>query len=206
MKDRDSEEWRVLRSLPKEEIVGFINEYLSGERGRAEKEQSDGRKQDGSAGGESKGNADAESGSAGGSHDEGNGAGRAGEPVEGKEEPVAPVDKTDGAVGQEDAPKPVGKGVFGNIYDAFKGKVRKAFEFLMKHKSGDLLGVFHREDIGDIDLVWGNEDMGLAHILGKHVGKGKDFATASEAMEMVERIVNGGVGRKRERKPLCYRT
>lgn len=51
-----------MRSLPKEEIVGFINEYLSGERGKAEKEQSDGRKQDGSAGGESKGNADAESG------------------------------------------------------------------------------------------------------------------------------------------------
>lgn len=41
--------------------------------------------------------------------------------------------------------KPIGKGIFGNIYDQFKGKVKAAFDFLIKHKSGDLLGVFHRE-------------------------------------------------------------
>ena len=40
--------------------------------------------------------------------------------------------------------KPIGKGLFGNIYDQFKGKVQEAFDFLLKHKSGDLLGVFHR--------------------------------------------------------------
>lgn len=49
--------------------------------------------------------------------------------------------------------KPIGKGIFGNIYDQFigniydqfKGKVKAAFDSLIKHKSGDLLGVFHSE-------------------------------------------------------------
>lgn len=58
----------------------------------------------------------------------------------------------------DEEPKPVGSGVFGNIYNQFKGKVKEAFDFLMKHKGGDLLGVFHRKDVGDIDLVWGDEN------------------------------------------------
>lgn len=41
--------------------------------------------------------------------------------------------------------KLIGKGIFGNIYDKFKGKVKAAFDSLIKHKSGDLLGVFHSE-------------------------------------------------------------
>ena len=91
----------------------------------------------------------------------------------------------------EDA-EPIGTGAFGNIYNQFKGKVKEAFNFLMSHKSGDLLGVFHRDDVGDIDLVWGNEKMGLAHILGKHVGEGKDFETPDDAIAMIENVINSG--------------
>ena len=91
----------------------------------------------------------------------------------------------------EDA-EPIGTGVFGNIYNQFKGKVNEAFNFLMHHKSGDLLGVFHRDDVGDIDLVWGDENMGLAHILGKHVGEGKDFETPDDAVSMIDNVINNG--------------
>ena len=91
----------------------------------------------------------------------------------------------------EDA-EPIGTGVFGNIYNQFKGKVKEAFNFLMHHKSGDLLGVFHRDDVGDIDLVWGDENMGLAHILGKHVGEGKDFETPDDAVSMIENVIDNG--------------
>ena len=91
----------------------------------------------------------------------------------------------------EDA-EPIGTGAFGNIYNQFKGKVKEAFNFLMHHKSGDLLGVFHRDDVGDIDLVWGDEKMGLAHILGKHVGEGKDFETPDDAIAMIENVINSG--------------
>ena len=92
----------------------------------------------------------------------------------------------------DEEPKPVGSGVFGNIYNQFKGKVKEAFDFLMKHKGGDLLGVFHRKDVGDIDLVWGDENGGLAHILNKHVGEGKSFANVNEAMSHIQNIIETG--------------
>ena len=92
----------------------------------------------------------------------------------------------------DEEPKPVGSGVFGNIYNQFKGKVKEAFDFLMKHKGGDLLGVFHRKDVGDIDLVWGDENGGLAHILNKHVGEGKSFANVDEAMSHIQNIIGTG--------------
>lgn len=34
---------------------------------------------------------------------------------------------------------PIGTGVFGNIYDQFKGKAKEAFEFLIANEEGDLL-------------------------------------------------------------------
>ena len=88
---------------------------------------------------------------------------------------------------------PIGKGVFGNIYDQFKGKVKEAFAFLRKHKSGDMLGVFHRDEIGDIDLVWGDKKGGLLHIISKHVGKGKSFENVDEMRERIDGIIRDGI-------------
>ena len=105
--------------------------------------------------------------------------------------PPAPPTSPDGD-GEE--PTPIGSGFFGNIYDQFKGKVKEAFDFLLKHRSGDLLGVFHRDDIGDIDLVWGDasKEMGLDHIISKHVGAGKDFSTIEEAVSRIESVIKNG--------------
>ena len=94
--------------------------------------------------------------------------------------------------GEEENLQPIGQGAFGNIYNQFKGKVKEAFNFLISHKSGDLLGVFHRDDVGDIDLVWGNDKMGLAHIIGKHIGKGKDFENIDDAINMIDEVINKG--------------
>ena len=95
---------------------------------------------------------------------------------------------------EKQEPKPIGRGVFGDIYDQFKGRVKEAFDFLIRHKSGDLLGVFHRDDIGDIDLVWGSaeQEMGLDHIINKHVGEGKDFNTIDEAVGRIESVIANG--------------
>lgn len=89
-------------------------------------------------------------------------------------------------------PKPVGQGFFGNVYNQFKGNVMHAVKFLAKHESGDLLGVFHRKDVGDIDMVWGDEGGGLCHILNKHIND-KDFPTVKELVSRIEDIVNNGV-------------
>ena len=93
----------------------------------------------------------------------------------------------------EGEPKPVGKGLFGNIYDQFKGKVKEAVEFLLKHKSGDLLGVFHRDEVGDIDLVWGDDNKGLQHIINGHIlVKDPDFKNIDEAISRIDDIVKNG--------------
>ena len=93
----------------------------------------------------------------------------------------------------DEEPKPVGSGVFGNIYNQFKGKVKEAFDFLMKHKGGDLLGVFHRKDVGDIDLVWGNHGGGLAHIIRRHIIEQNDFKNVDEIQKVIEDVIRNGL-------------
>lgn len=88
-------------------------------------------------------------------------------------------------------PKPIGHSTFGSVYNQFKGKVLQAVKFLTNHKSGDLLGVFHRQDIGDIDMVWGDDGGGLCHILNKHINE-KDFPTVKDLVSRIEDIVNNG--------------
>ena len=94
--------------------------------------------------------------------------------------------------------QPIGKGVFGNIYDQFRGKVKEAFDFLFSKKEGYLKGVFHRDEIGDIDLAWGEAKTksggkGLAHILRKHVETLSDFTSPQEAASIIEDVVKNGV-------------
>lgn len=88
-------------------------------------------------------------------------------------------------------PKPIGHSTFGSVYNQFKGKVLQAVKFLVNHESGDLLGVFHRNDVGDIDMVWGNEGCGLCHILNKHIND-KDFPTVKDLVSRIEDIINKG--------------
>ncbi len=97
--------------------------------------------------------------------------------------------------------KPIGQGENGNIYDQFRGKPKEAVDFLVKNRSGDLLGVFHRDDIGDIDLIWGNEDGGLFHIINKHVGVNengtiRDFATIDDMVDSLTNIIENGETRE----------
>lgn len=66
--------------------------------------------------------------------------------------------------------QPIGHGAFGAIYDQFKGKAQEAIEFLSEKQDGEAIGALHHKDVGDIDLVWGNEKMGLRHIIDKHPG------------------------------------
>ena len=95
---------------------------------------------------------------------------------------------------KEAEPQPIGTGDFGPIYDQFKGKAKEAIDFLMKKQGGDIVGVFHRDDIGDIDLVWGDasKNMGLAHIVDKHVGEGRDFADIEDATNHIISTINNG--------------
>ncbi len=54
---------------------------------------------------------------------------------------------------------------WGHHYSEFKGDGLGAINKLLETKKGFVAGAFHKEGLGDIDLVWGNKDYGLEHIL-----------------------------------------
>ncbi|MGP1414492.1 MAG: hypothetical protein ACTTJ6_00975 [Treponema sp.] len=77
-------------------------------------------------------------------------------------------------------------------YPEYKGKGQEAVDFIVKNKGGQVRGAFHREEIGDIDVVWGevtdkekHTGYGLAHIIDKH---GMDAVT-----KIGEAVKNGKV-------------
>ena len=94
--------------------------------------------------------------------------------------------------------KSVGKNQFGDVYDQFKGKPKEAFDFLLKNKDGYLKGVFHRDEIGDIDLAYGSapnpyKGKGLAHIIRKHVETLHDFPSVDDAINTITDVISNGV-------------
>lgn len=56
---------------------------------------------------------------------------------------------------------------FGTNYAEFYRDGTGAVKKLMAEKQGQVAGAFYREELGDIDLVWGNEKFGLQHILAQ---------------------------------------
>ena len=101
----------------------------------------------------------------------------------------------DGAVpekAQQLEPEPIGTNRFGNIYNWVKGQFQSAASFLNNLKSGYLRGVFYRDGIGNIDMVWGNEKAGLQHIINKHIEEADDFNSVEEAMQVINETINNG--------------
>ena len=61
------------------------------------------------------------------------------------------------APGQSGVPVNEEVGPFGRIYRQFKGKAKEAIQFLLGMKEGEAVGALSHPEIGDIDLVWGEE-------------------------------------------------
>ena len=92
--------------------------------------------------------------------------------------------------------KPIGKGVFGNIYDQFKGKAKEAIAFLFKRKEGEAIGALYHPEIGEIDLVWGKEGtgksdgFGLAKLAKYHPEVLENLQEILNDMHVTQRSVN----------------
>lgn len=105
--------------------------------------------------------------------------------------------------------KPVGKGKFGDIFAAFRGKAKAAWQYLSALKSGQARGVFYRPEIGEIDLVWGEaptpySGKGLAHIDRKHVKTLGDFASMEEAIGVIDDVVRNGEFTEQDAKTAVF--
>lgn len=66
-------------------------------------------------------------------------------------------------------------GDFGEIFTQFYHQPKEAIQFLKRVQCGECVGALYRDDIGDIDLIWGevtdpimHKGYGLAHIIDKH--------------------------------------
>ncbi|GAA7766808.1 DUF3519 domain-containing protein [Helicobacter pylori] len=93
---------------------------------------------------------------------------------------------------------------WGPNYSEFKNDGLGAINKLLETKKGFVAGAFYKEGLGDIDLVWGNKDYGLEHILKRRIesyikkGLKPEFAEqrALNLIRMIpEAIEKGKVGR-----------
>ncbi|MCQ2704559.1 DUF3519 domain-containing protein, partial [Helicobacter pylori] len=69
---------------------------------------------------------------------------------------------------------------WGPNYSEFKNDGLGAINKLLETKKGFVAGAFHKEGLGDIDLVWGNKDYGLEHILEKRKKQYKRLGLTNE--------------------------
>nr|WP_280635402.1 DUF3519 domain-containing protein [Helicobacter pylori] len=84
---------------------------------------------------------------------------------------------------------------WGHNYSEFKGDGLGAINKLLETKKGFVAGAFHKEGLGDIDLVWGNKDYGLEHILKRRESDAIDKGMSREeskkyALEIINNIPN----------------
>ena len=84
---------------------------------------------------------------------------------------------------------------FGQNYTDYYHKGIKALEKVLQEKKGQVVGAFTRADIGDIDVVWGNEKVGLQKIITKH---SHEFGIFGEGQQGIvggisEIVTNGNV-------------
>ncbi|MDO7827781.1 DUF3519 domain-containing protein, partial [Helicobacter pylori] len=96
---------------------------------------------------------------------------------------------------------------WGHHYSEFKGDGLGAINKLLETKKGFVAGAFYKEGLGDIDLVWGNKDYGLEHILEKRKKQYKRLGLTNEQAkertnELLKEILNIiQKGLKEEDKP-----
>ena len=88
-------------------------------------------------------------------------------------------------------------GDFGEIFTQFYHQPKEAIKFLKRVQCGECIGALYRDDIGDIDLVWGevtdpirHEGYGLTHIIDKHGAEIK--ALGFEVEDFIPIIVQFG--------------
>ena len=74
---------------------------------------------------------------------------------------------------------------FGTNYAEFYHDGVGAVNKLLAEKKGQVAGAFYRKELGDIDLVWGNEQIGLNKILSKHEGDFKEFGGVASGLEKI---------------------
>ena len=91
---------------------------------------------------------------------------------------------------------------FENLYgEEFRGyKGQQAVNKLLNEKRGHVKNAFFRHDIGMIDLVWGNNDFGLKHIISR---REEQKININKFLSDLTECINNGKFRKLNKKGKC---
>lgn len=93
---------------------------------------------------------------------------------------------------------------FGENYTEYYHDGKGALQKLLIEKQGQVAGAFHRKDLGDIDLVWGDGNFGLSHIVNRReedfikqgLNKIEAKNKALNFIKEMENIINNGSVKK----------
>ncbi|WP_086245250.1 hypothetical protein [Campylobacter devanensis] len=80
---------------------------------------------------------------------------------------------------------------FGTNYAEFYHDGQNAIKKLLTERQGQVAGAFERKELGDIDLVWGNDKIGLNKIILKHSDDFKSFGGIENGLNEI--ITNGKI-------------
>lgn len=81
------------------------------------------------------------------------------------------------------------KELYGNEITGKNLRNERAISVMLSKKHGHIKDAFHRDGIGDIDLVWGNDRAGLQHIIKRRQESHQD---AEKAVNYLPEIINKG--------------
>lgn len=82
--------------------------------------------------------------------------------------------------------------VFGKNHSEFAGKPKEAIDFLLKERNGQVIGAIEREDLGKIDIVWGDKGKDLRHIKKRHLIEQNDFKSYEDIVNKISDILKNG--------------
>lgn len=102
------------------------------------------------------------------------------------------VAKGDTGFNQPDGDGSSGGDVFGEAYPEYAGRPKEAIEKLLWEKKGHVPAAIHKDGIGDIDFVWGEDGpqgYGLAHIIERRTLEGHD---GIEFVQSIPKIIENG--------------
>ena len=85
--------------------------------------------------------------------------------------------------------------LLGVEYKGYKG--RQAIDKLLDEKNGHIKGAFFRKDIGSIDLLWGNGDLGLQHIIERRCSQGIEIGSF---LDDLTNVIESGLFRRKNNR------